>query len=64
MKELEEAADFCSESDDYEDERAEVIGDQGAAFPFTYGFYLVAQIVAAMNPDDLDVGVVIIQIVS
>ena len=43
-----------SELDDYMDEREEVMGDQGAAFPFTKGFWLVSQLVAAINPDDLD----------
>lgn len=43
-----------SELDDYCDEREEVMGDQGAAFPFTKGFWLVSQLVAAINPDDLD----------
>ena len=32
----------------------EVLKDQGAAFPYTYGFYLVCSLVGAMNPDDLD----------
>lgn len=32
----------------------EVLRDQGAALPYTYGFYLVSCLVAAMNPDDLD----------
>jgi hypothetical protein len=30
------------------------LGDQGNAFPFTEGFYLVGSLVAAMNPEDLD----------
>ncbi len=54
MKETEEIAPFCSESDDYRDERDEVLRDQGAGFPFTRGFHLICQLVAAMNPDDLD----------
>lgn len=54
MKELDETADFCAECDDYEDEKNEVLQDQGQAFPFSRGFYLVAQLVGAMNPDDLD----------
>jgi hypothetical protein len=36
------------------DEAAEISKDQGVALPFTYGFYLVCCLVAAMNPDDLD----------
>lgn len=54
MKDLEELAAFCSEYDDYETEKQEVLGDQGFGLPFTRGFYLVGSLVAAMNPDDLD----------
>ena len=54
MKDAEEIAPFCSEADDYDDERREVVGDQGLALPYTRGFWLVCQLVAAMNPDDLD----------
>lgn len=54
MKELEEKAPYCSESDDYKDELHEVKKDQGEAFPFTKGFYIICELVGAMNPDDLD----------
>jgi hypothetical protein len=54
MKDAEEVVPYCSESDDFNDERDEVLKDQGAAFPFSYGFYLVCALVGAMNPDDLD----------
>jgi len=54
MKDAEEIAPYCSEADDFNDEAAEVMRDQGAALPYTKGFHLVAQLVAAMNPDDLD----------
>jgi len=54
MKDCEEVAPFCSESDDFADEAAEVMRDQGAALPFSRGFHLICQLVAAMNPDDLD----------
>jgi hypothetical protein len=54
MKDCEEVAPYCSESDDFDDERREVVGDQGVALPYTRGFWLVCQLVAAMNPDDLD----------
>ena len=54
MKECEEIAPYCSELDDYEDESREVLKDQGKAFPYSYGLHLVAQIVAAFNPHDLD----------
>lgn len=54
MKVLEEKAPYASESDDYRDELDEVRGDQGEAFPYTKGLYIVCELVAAMNPDDLD----------
>jgi hypothetical protein len=54
MKDAEEVAPYCSESDDFEDEAREVLKDQGAALPYTKGFHLICQLVAAMNPDDLD----------
>lgn len=54
MKDAEEVAPYCAESDDFGDEAREVIRDQGVALPFTKGFYLVGQLVAAMCPDDLD----------
>jgi hypothetical protein len=47
-------APYCSESDDFNDESQEVLADQGVALPYTYGFWLICQLVAAMNPDDLD----------
>jgi hypothetical protein len=54
MKDAEEIAPFCSESDDFADEAREVLKDQGAALPYSKGFHLICQLVAAMNPDDLD----------
>jgi len=54
MKDAEEVAPYCSESDDFRDEANEVLRDQGAALPFSKGFHLIGQLVAAMNPDDLD----------
>jgi hypothetical protein len=54
MKDCEEVAPYCSESDDFGDEAREVLRDQGAALPFSKGFHLICQLVAAMNPDDLD----------
>jgi hypothetical protein len=54
MKNIEEIAPFCSEFDDYRDEKEEVLKDQGMGLPFTKGFYLIGSLVAAMNPDDLD----------
>lgn len=54
LKRVEEAAYFCSESDDFYDELREIRKDQGPAFPFTYGFWLMMQLAAAKNPNDLD----------
>lgn len=54
MKDAEEVAPYCSEADDFQDEAQEVLRDQGAALPYTRGFYLVCALVAASNPDDLD----------
>lgn len=47
-------APYCSESDDFRDESDEVLKDQGLALPFSKGFHLICQLVAAMNPEDLD----------
>ena len=54
MKTTEEKATYCAEFDDYLDESREVLKDQGQAFPYSFGLHLVAQIVAAFNPHDLD----------
>jgi len=54
MKECEEKAPYCSESDDYGDESREILKDQGKAFPYSFGMHLVSQLVAAFNPNDLD----------
>jgi hypothetical protein len=54
MKDIEEYAPYTSECDDYHDEKAEVLKDQGTALPYTRGFWLIGGLVAAMNPDDLD----------
>lgn len=54
MKDAEEIAPYCSESDDFNDEAKEVLRDQGLVLPFSKGFHLICQLVAAMNPDDLD----------
>jgi hypothetical protein len=54
MKEVEEKAPFCSELDDFHDEREEVLKDQGCAFPYTKGYWLISQLIASINPHDLD----------
>lgn len=54
MKDAEEIAPYCSETDDFQDEAREVLKDQGVALPFSKGFHLICALVGAMNPDDLD----------
>jgi len=54
FQDAEEIAPYCAELDDYVDESREVLRDQGKAFPYSYGLHLVAQLVAAFNPHDLD----------
>lgn len=54
MKIAEEVIPYCSESDDFDDEAREVLRDQGKALPYSRGFHLICQLVAAMNPHDLD----------
>lgn len=54
MKDAEEVVSYCAEFDDYKDEGLEILKDQGAALPYTKGFHLIATLVGAMNPDDLD----------
>ena len=51
MKNVEEIAPYCSEYDDYQDEKREVLKDQGNGLPFTKGFYIIGSLVAAMNPE-------------
>lgn len=54
MKDVEEKGPMTAELDDFKSERAEVLKKQGAAFPFSRGLWLLCQLVAAINPDDLD----------
>lgn len=54
MKEIEESSPWTAEIDDYISERKEVLHDQGPAFPFTKGFWLICLLCAAINPGDLD----------
>ena len=51
---IEEKAQFCSELDDYKDEKVEVTEDQGKGFPFTKGYWIISQLIACINPYDLD----------
>jgi len=54
MKDIEEDSPFTSETDDYSDERDEVLHDQGPVFPYTKGLWLMSLLVGAINPYDLD----------
>lgn len=51
---MEEQAAFCSEVDDFQDEKEEVLKDQGPAFPYTKGLWLLGHLVGAISPDDID----------
>jgi hypothetical protein len=53
-KELEEEGPWIAELDDFFDERNEIIGDQGPAFPYNKGLWKISNLVAAICPDDLD----------
>lgn len=54
MKEVDGKASYVAEVDDYGDESVEVKGKQGEAFPFTRGLWILCQLVASINPFDLD----------
>jgi hypothetical protein len=54
MKEVEEKALACAELDDYLSEKREVEKDQGKAFPYSWGMWLICNLCAALHPDDLD----------
>lgn len=50
MEELEVQVPFCSFVEDYRMELSKVLRNQGGAFPYTYGFHIVRQLVGAINP--------------
>jgi hypothetical protein len=54
MHEVEEIARYVAAICDFRDERNEVRKDQGVTFPYTRGFWLLCNVAAAVNPDDLD----------
>lgn len=54
MKAVDSAATWVAEVDDFEDEKQEVLEKQGIAFPFTKGLWILNQLVASINPFDLD----------
>lgn len=54
MREVEDIAPYVAAQDDFTGERREVYFDQGCAFPYSRGFWWLCNLVAALNPDDLD----------
>lgn len=54
MKGIDEDALFVAELDDFNDEKNEVLRDQGPGMPYTKGLWIICQLVAAVNPHDLD----------
>jgi hypothetical protein len=56
MHEIEEVAigKYVAAVNDFRDEKEEVKKDQGVFFPYSRGFWLLANVVAAINPNDLD----------
>ena len=54
MHEIEEVAPFVAALPDFRDAYIEVKKDQGNAFPYSRGFWLLCNVAAAINPDDLD----------
>lgn len=54
MHEVEEVAPYVAALPDFRDEFLEVQRDQGAAFPYSRGFWLLCNVAASINPDDLD----------
>ncbi len=54
MHEIEEVAPFIAAVPDFRDEQMEVYKDQGPAFPYSRGMWLLCCLAAAINPNDLD----------
>lgn len=54
LKKVEEEAPYVAEIDDYASECKEVLQDQGPAFPYSKGLWLICNLVAAVCPADLD----------
>lgn len=54
MKNVDEQGPFISEVDDYHDEKEEISKDQGVAFPFTKGLWLMSLLIGPLSPDVLD----------
>ena len=51
---IDDEAKYVAQLDDYRSEAAEVLQKQGPGLPFTRGFWMICQLVAAINPNDLD----------
>ncbi len=49
-----DTAPYVAELDDFNDERDEVLKNQGPAFSYTRGLWMLSQLVASINPYDLD----------
>lgn len=54
MKDIESKAPYTAELDDFESEKKEVLKSQGPVLPFSRGVWLICQLVAVLNPHDLD----------
>ena len=54
MHESEECADFVAALHDFIDEQQDVTRDQGRAFPYSRGLWLLANLAAARDPNGLD----------
>ena len=54
MKQVDNDATWVAELDDYQDEKVEVVKKQGTALPYTRGLWILSQLVASINPYDLD----------
>ena len=54
MKAVDGKAAFVAEVDDFLDEKDEVVKKQGEAFPYSRGLWILSQLVASINPFDLD----------
>lgn len=54
MHEMEEIAPLVAALPDFRDEQLEVRKDQGSTFPYSKGMWLLCNVAAAINPNDLD----------
>lgn len=54
LKKVDEDAPFVAEIDDYQQEKEEIKMGQGLGLNYNRGFWIISQLVAAINPHDLD----------